>query len=347
MNTIHRRAQLLGSSALCLILCAGCLETETTTTIQTDGTLTRTVQLSGDSSSIPAGLEMFGIDSSWTLERQAGKDQRLVLTAVRAFPDVQEMARSLAGSPGHRVNIVPSLETRFAWFFTTFRYSESWGRLNPVQAVPLSDFLSQEEIDALDRSFGEDKDFPTKGDSLAAEDVGDRFNAWERRNTFEGFFTLYLGGIRALNSTSLTETMARSHKEELFASAEHFGWGSGSIDSLVLGWSTILGDSQALQALQANRAAIDDFQQRMAFLQNVMSTAHKVHVQMPGLLTATNGNVEGNRVTWGDFIGRTYITDVTMWAESSVTNWWAIVVSGIVVLGIIGLTVAGLYRRRR
>ncbi len=326
---------------------SGCLETETTTTVLTDGTLTRMVELSGDSSSIPDGMAMFGIDSGWNLERKASGRERASLVARRTFTDVDAMARALAGEAGTRVNIVPTLETHFAWFFTTYRYTETWKRLNLAEAVPLSDFLSQQEIEPLDRLIGKERPLPTKGDSLAAHDVEQRFTRWQNRNEFETFYRLFRDGVRQLNDPILIDSRIDGQKEELYKSAEHFGWGSGSVDSLVMEWGRVLGSPRAGEALNANRRAIEEFQSRMEFYQTVLSMGHKVHVIMPGLITATNGNVEGNRISWSDFIAGTYVGNATMWAESSVTNWWTIAISGVVVLALLTLTVLGIYRKRK
>lgn len=326
---------------------SGCLETETTTTVLTDGSLTRMVELSGDSSSIPDGMAMFGIDSSWNLERKASGRERASLVARRTFTDVNAMAHALAGEPGTRVNIIPTLETHFAWFFTTYRYAETWKRLNPAEAVPLSDFLSQKEIDALERLIGRAGPFPTTGDSLAAHDLEQRFTLWENRNAFETFYRLFRDGARQMDDPLLTVSRIESRKEELYKYGEHFGWGSGSVDSLATEWGRVLGSPRAREALSANREAIDKFQKRMEFQQTVISMGHKAHVIMPGLITATNGTVEGNRISWSDFIAGTYVGDATMWAESSVTNWWTIAISGVVVLALLTLTALGIYRKRK
>jgi len=69
---------------------------------------------------------------------------------------------------------------------------------------------------------------------------------------------------------------------------------------------------------------------------------------MPGLITATNaGAVEGNSVSWEGFIAMTYIGDYTMWVEAREVNWWTIAVSGVIVLGLAGLAVFGVFRRKR
>jgi hypothetical protein len=57
--------------------------------------------------------------------------------------------------------------------------------------------------------------------------------------------------------------------------------------------------------------------------------------------------VQGNTASWGDFIGFTYIDDYTLWVESSMVNWWAIGISGALLIAIAVLTVTALIRGKK
>ena len=68
---------------------------------------------------------------------------------------------------------------------------------------------------------------------------------------------------------------------------------------------------------------------------------------MPGLITETNTrSIEGNTLTWKEFVGACYVIDYTMWARSRVINWWAVILTGGVVILLTGILLVGIVRRR-
>ncbi len=337
-----------GLFLLCALFMTGCLETETTTVVQSDGSLTRSVSIKADSSGMAAGLEMFGLDSVWSLELSGADQREQTITAKRTFASADAMTPVLTGAPGRKITIKPRLTKSFNWFFTAYRYEETWAKLNPSDVVPVSDFLSKAEIDAFEQRIAASKSVITPGDSLGKEDSGERFNKWNSRNSFEEYFGLLKEGIRSLADPNLTESMVEKEKEACFAKAENFDWVSGNLGDLERTFAQILGTPLVTKAADANRQKIDGFRKRLEFQQSVLASSHKVRVVMPGLITATNaGGVEGSSASWEGFIAMTYIGDYTMWVEAREVNWWTIAVSGVVVLGLAGLAIFGVFRRKR
>ena len=66
---------------------------------------------------------------------------------------------------------------------------------------------------------------------------------------------------------------------------------------------------------------------------------------MPGLITATNSSMlNGNEVRW-DFTGNSVmLTDYKIFVESRVVNYWAFVVSGVVLLLLVILLIIKAFR---
>ncbi len=202
-------------AGLVVITTPGCLEIETTTQVRRDESLNRSVVLSGDSAGVPGARIILGIDSSWTLESR-WEERKYILTARHEFATVEDMARALRGTPGMSVTITPRLETRFNWFFTMFRYNETWSRLHNVNEVPLSDYVSPAELDMFMRHELQKEKFPTRGDSLAVSDAEDRYNEWDSRNWFEAYYKTFLEGVRELGDPALTVDSVVGRKEDLF-----------------------------------------------------------------------------------------------------------------------------------
>ncbi len=342
--TMSRSAMILIAS----LLLGGCLETETTTVVHSDGSLTRSVTIKGDSSSLTSGIQMFRIDSAWTVEHFPVKQRERTLVASRTYSSAEAMSEALAGAPGRQIDIKPRLTRTFYWFFTTYRYEETWSKLNPTDVVPVSEYLSKAEIDAFALRISGPKSVLSGSDSLASEESSERFNAWNSRNSFEEYFRLFKQGIRLLADPRLTEAMAEGQKERCFTKARRFDWTSGNLEELEQQFAEILGTPLVRRALDANRSNIEAFRSRLDFQQRVLTSSHKVHVVVPGIVTATNaGDVEGSRVTWESFITMAYVGDYTLWVESREVHGWAVAISGIAVLGIVGMGIFAVFRRRR
>jgi hypothetical protein len=321
---------------LCLLPVTGCLETETTTVVQSDGSLTRSVALKADSAGLAAGMRMFGVDDAWTVEQTGADQKEHSLVARRTFRTVDAMSDALTGEPGRRIGIKPRLTNSYNWFFTTYRYEETWSKLNPADAVPVSEYLSAAEIASFERRITSPDSVVSPADSVAAEDSGDRFNKWNSRNSFEEYYGLLRQGIRRLADPQLTEAMAKEAKERCFATAEHFDWANGNLQELEKSFAGVLGSPLLTKALDSSRNEIDAFRSRMVFQQSVLASSHKVHVEMPGNITATNaGRVQEGTVSWDGFIALAYIGNYTMWVESREIRWWETAISGLILLGIL------------
>jgi hypothetical protein len=349
------RSFSIAAVAGCIIITTpGCLEIETTTQVRRDESLHRTVVLSGDSTGVPGARIILGIDSSWILETRQ-EDKKYILTARHEFETVEDMARALRGIPGRSVTITPRLETRFNWFFTTFRYNETWSRLHNVNEVPLSDYVSPAELDMFMRhELGKEK-FPTKGDSLALSDAEDRYNEWDSRNWFEAYYKIFLEGVRELGDSALPVDSVVSRKEDLFSTVgAQFSTFSDTkkrardLNLMGAEFARVLQNPAALRAAERKSDAIALLANQRAFVENFAPFGYKVRTEMPGLITNTNAPaVNGNTVTWEGFEGALYITDYDMWVESRAVNWWAVGISALLLLVVAALSIAGIMRRRK
>jgi len=339
-------------AGLIIVAAPGCLEIETKTHVRRDESLNRTVVFSGDSAGVPGACIVLGIDSSWALETRR-EERKYILTASREFATVQDMARALRGSPGKSVTITPRLESRFDWFFTIYRYSETWSRLHQINEVPLSDYVSPGEIDMFFRHELRKEPFPTKGDSLALADAEDRYTEWDSRNWFEAYYKIFLKGVRELGDPALQVDSVERRKEVLFralgADFSAFADSKKSSDFNAMGaeFARVLKNPLALEAAAKESDAIALLARQQAFVEDFAPFGYKVRTEMPGLITNTNApSINGNIVTWEDFEGALYITDFDMWVESRVVNWWAVGIAALLLVIVTALSIAGIVRGR-
>jgi hypothetical protein len=341
---------LTAGTAICLtLLLTGCLEVETSTTVHRDGSLARTVVLSSDSSGLVMGSRLFGIDSSWTLTRDTASSSRHSLTARREFANADEANAVLRGIPFQKLDIVLSLQKHFRWFVTTYRYVETWKRINPFNKVPLSDYLSRQEIELLRAGKLEDDSTSTPGDKLAHKEVGKRADEWLQRNAFEEYFQILLEGVRALGDPSLLPDSVSAARKRIYAEVgDSFAPHGGPVDTAVeRKIAALLKNPAVLRAFRKEDSSLAQYNRASAFFLDAETPSYTVSAVMPGLITNTNAtSVEGSRVGWKDFLTVTYFDDAEMWVESSAVNWWAIVATGLLLIGIGTVMVIGLIRHR-
>lgn len=347
MNRYSVHAAMVAALA---IVYSGCLEIDTTTRVHPDGSLTRTVVVSGDSADFTKiRMGTFGLDSGWTVVSDSAGANDRKLTLRREFPDAESASRALAGIPLERQGIELRLEKKFRWFTTLYRYEESWQKGYLFAKVPMSAYLSPEEIQMLRAGDLKGADsLLTEGQKRHRADLEKRVEEWLNRNSFEEVLAAFLDGVRRVNDAGLAPDSVQAAKERLYeAVREHFTPPLTRTAPIVEAFAEVLKNPVVPRALEAARVELERHDRAIDFMESVQVPGQTVGVVMPGIITSTNGtSVEGSTVHWKDFKDNAYYEGFTMWAESSMVNWWAVVVSAIVLLGIGTLLVVGLLKKR-
>ena len=330
---------------------SGCLDITSTSQINSNGSIVRTITFTGDSTEVYAGKFPVELDSSWakTISRVQGEHNNFTLTARRTFQNVDEMNGVLKGTFGRTLQYRFELDKSFRWFFTVYKYREINAPFAQFTAIPMTEFASSAEIDWLTKMMLNDdpkKELTTRGDSLAFESIMPRVQEWEWRNHFEAVFNAFLDGVKTLNNPSLTPEKVGALKDSLYRrSAKAID--KNNIDTLRFIFARILRNPLAERAWQANQAGIDEVKRRLDFEHSANSHKYTTNVIMPGLITGSNARkIEGNKATWEDFKDYVHFLEYTMWVESRQVNWWAVGIAGAVVVGLLVLLVVSMFRKR-
>jgi hypothetical protein len=339
-------------TSLAMLFC-GCLEIETTTTVNTDGSFVRVIEFSGEDTTKAVDLSrLFQTDATWTSVRHKVKDTSWATTLTKEFPNKQALAEALKGKPGHSLEIRVGFEKRFLWFTTEYAYSETLLCYNQIRAVPLTRYLKPAEVDFwLEHEKRDEKNaFRSTEDSLAFERIEKIGPEWDSRNKFEEFFALFLEGVKDLNSPDLSVSKVTSAKDSLYAHCGPIlGSSLGGIDTLQLEFQRVLSSPLVGKVFDTSSDKFRKFERKAKFAFDLMAEPYaRATIIMPGLITATNAkSIEGNRLEWKDFMPKGYVADFTMWAESRVINWWAVILTGGAVIVVLALLIMGAVRRRR
>ena len=332
-----------------LLAVSGCLEVKVRTTVSADGSSERVVSMETSSRNVPEAAFPVTTDSTWRVEWKdsVGKDGKYEYVARKRFQTPGDLSREYSARPDTGpIGLRVSLHKRFEWFYSYFDYREVYTRRNIFNNVPVSDFLTKDEIERY--VHGEESD------SLKL-----KTKTWDDRNTFEEFFRPLVVEAQRRNDPALPPSLLTGKKEELFLrvmAAENEDKkgnkkGADSTDhapeiELAL---RMIADVLHTPAVFSLRPAAD--QAWTGIVEKMGNDRHPdswtCSLQMPGLLLATNSNVvDGNLVTWKIDADRLKVGDYAMQATSRTANVWAFVVTGAAALAVIIMAVVTFFRRR-
>ncbi|MCK5702577.1 MAG: hypothetical protein KAI29_15540 [Cyclobacteriaceae bacterium] len=324
---------------------AGCPERKSVTTkINIDGSCVRTIgefdlkKFKGIDSllhDLP-----IPIDHSWKLDTI--NDSTAVLT--KEFENVSDL-NALYSSDASSLNVYQrkvELRKKFRWFHTVFQYYETYGGL--LTEIPLSNYLTEKEIEIFKASDPDQRPEMINFDSLARKSLLDnmeeRFDYWFHDHLFSMFFddlitiadSSHLIKITAIDPTELKKVVRQ--QVDKTGDIDLFSDDSMGIKEL----TRIIGEEWGLDSAQMNhfqeisvKVNLEEKYEKELFVG--LSEEYDNKVNMPGLLMDTNAEiVEGDTLIWGVDLIKYIDSDFVMFAESKVTNRWAYILSGFIIL---------------
>ena len=328
---------------------SGCLDVNVRTTVSSDGSSERVVSMKLDSHDVPGNAFPVTTDSTWRVEwKETGdKEGKFEYIATKKFGSPDDLQREYSSRPDTgAIGLNVSLHKRFEWFYTYFEYREEYTRHNIFNNVPVSDYLSKDEIDRY--LHGEESD------SLKA-----KVKMWDDRNLFEEFFRPLLAEARRRNDPALPPVLLSEKKDELFhrvmaADDEHKGGNKKEPDSTqndptvevaLRAFADVLHTREVLSLQPVANQAWTSIVEKLD--KDKHPDSWTCALQMPGLLLSTNSDqVDGNLVSWKFTADQIRVGDYVMQASSRTTNVWAFVVTGAAALLVILMAILALLRRR-
>jgi len=349
-------------TAVMLMTLTGCRKVTTSTRIFSDGSCERTVFIEGDSSDVFSGSYPLPLDSSWTfsIKRDTSEELKYIYSATKSFKRVSDLNKEYLSdsvSTFSRVDRSVKLKKHFRWFFTILTYQEIYRDFNPFKQIPISDYLSDDEINILFADDDDPKYFAGKDSLKNAEiknEVEEKFETWLGISVFEEFYTAFLQGAVQLGDPNLTQEIIISKKDVLTKNvlADTISFfeidEENLLDSLITICEYTFKTPDVWKLLEKGNNTFRELKNKLAAFEIVWNEGYTNEVFMPGLLVDTNAEtVEGNKVVWEVETGKIFLRDFEMWAESRIVNRWAIPVTAVILVVLcIGLVIT-VFRRRK
>jgi len=333
--------------AASLLLLGGCKNISTTTTVEPNGAMERHIVMQTDSEELaPTGYPLpSASDVEWSYQVNVGQpetedaEETWLHEFRRRFRNAGELdseIRRLSSEGPHLTHRV-EIRKRYRWFTTYLVFREVFDQTFPYNHIPLSDYLTEEELEVL------------RGDD-APDEISDRAEEWLFRNVYEDLYLRLLEAAGQREAIPPSLEALRTHKEELFQALMNT-FEEIDFEEIVVPTLQTIGRVMEVEDVTPLRPAVEAFEAGFLEYEAISEVAggesYDNTVVMPGLLVGTNApEVVGNRVTWRFDAGDLDFGPIEMWVESRVTNRTAVWLAAFAAVLLLVLLVVGVIRRR-
>jgi len=330
------------------------------TEVFNDGSCYRTMSLTGDSSIALSTEFPILIDSSWETNTEfVNKEENSYRIKVsKTFKNVSDMNLE---KPNDSVNwsILEHsfhLEKKFRWLYTYLTFKETYKKINPFELIPVSDYISQDELLVLE---GENTEYLAGRDSAQVEKIRDQITGkaftWIQASIFEEFNQLLIANLTTIGNPAIH---AKSIQESRDTVLNYLQLKEGNIsevlfdvDSMLKIYSICLNSNDFEKLSPGNSKIFDGYikkGEKLDLMFNMMSDSENNTVTMPGLLISTNcKTLVGNKIEWEFNPLKCFFKDFEITITSRVYNRWAFVVGAALFMFLIAGLVIGVFVKRR
>lgn len=326
---------------------SGCREIDIKTIINKDGSFTRVIKVKADSARV-LDLDLpYPVDSTWTSElmRDTVDSTQFICIHKKHYSKDEVLQKEIDSDVSWWKSIDREIEISksFRFFYSYIRYKEIYRAANPYTILDYKEYISDQDMRWI---AGE---IPlTAKDSSAQEEIEDKVHKFLEDALVEEFFLSMEEGLRKLDDDLLQSIDLRSYKDSVhehgldWLISENGQSPMNSIDKFA-DWT---GEEKILQLHDIDPPIFEDFMRKFDLLDMLIGMeSFTIAVEMPGLITETNSYMlMGNQVKWTIKDHTIFFEDYEMSVESRVVNYWAFVVSGIVVLLLLISLIVKLFR---
>jgi hypothetical protein len=328
-------------------------------TVHPDGTLDRNIVLTEvDSSEL--NHNMFGIQSSngWKVQvkpyierpddRVEKKDTstKYVITFGKHFSSVAQANVEFDKAGDSLFRIRSAFNRKFRWFYTYLEFSDTYRAINRFHQVKMEDFFTKEDFDFIARMPAEGKAI-TKADSVYLDHLNKKiFDHFAMQAIYEEHFNLMLSVMRKAGIDKkyvdvylkqkgyMFSILTKKENDNVFSEDAFM---HQVMDSLNVDFpmDKITGDY---------RRSTKEIKTRIDFMSEAGFATKYTHIiKMPWDVIETNADsVKGNTLFFQPSPIKFMLKDYTMYATSRDLNYWAVLLSGL----LIGVTIVAFVKKR-
>jgi hypothetical protein len=335
MKTRH----LVFGLAILVMAFSACREITVSTTVNSNGSFTRIITVSGDSADAFKKELPYPVDTSWVMasEKDTAGKGKYIVTYTKHYNDCEELGSEISRDTGWMRQLVRHIDItkRYRFFYSYIEYREVYSAANPFTGLNYKDHITPDEFLWLTRQHA----ILSPADSIRRKNAEDKVMTYLVESATAEVVRIFSDGISKLKDPRLDAKRVPEYRDSIRTALTKWSFkDSGQFIDYYRQWT---GNPAADRLKELQPPLFMEFDRNAKFLEDLMVMEEfRVEAEMPGLITGTNSSVlKGNRVSWDVFPMAFLLEDFTMTAESRVINVWAFVLSGLVLLGLVILLV--------
>mgnify|MGYP006995560408 CR=1 FL=1 len=327
-----KRSNIIISLLISIIFISSCREINVSTVINKDGSFTRIITITGDSSEVLKLDLPYLINDTWKREfkKDTTNDKNYILTYTKSFSNSSLLNEEISRDTGWRKKLNRSIhiEKDFGFFYSYLTYVENISAANPFNEYDYKDYLNKEDILWLTGK----KLALNSSDSTKIHDAEDKVDEYLQNALTDDIISVLKNGIKKLNNPTINPNQVDKFRDSI--SSRVHEWNNKSTYEYVNYFAkwTHSNDISELHKIDSVQFKILD--NKMKLLLEVMEMEdYKVLVELPGIITETNSvSATGNQVSWSVNANSILLENFIMTVESRVINGWMFVITGIILL---------------
>ena len=338
MKNIHLKIGLL---IIIMFTFSACKEIEITTTVNSDGSIDRLMEVRSDSEIEDLSDLPFPIDSSWTFKKEIDttQEKKYIYRFEKHFEEAAQINleyKTIKNSM-NRFNRKVSLNKKFRFFYTYFEYKEEYKKLADADYEPFNDILSDEEKEVLyyepEDSIKFQIDIDTTELKLLQKSAEEKFEKWFEENMENEIFYNLKQDLQDFDIKIISENDIDKNKDTIKLVIDSIGAEKmqNSLYSFLNNYFSTTEFEKIIQAKESNLSKLED-----DFEYILEQTEFKYNLNMPGIIIDTNAEIlKGNHMSWQIDATELFFVNKSCYAESRIVNRWAFILTGIFLVFVI------------
>jgi len=314
-----------------LLIISGCREITVTTKVNKNGTFTRMIKITGDSSSVFKPDLPYPIDDTWakTVIKDTTDKGDYILTYTKSFKNSDLLNNELNTDTSWRKKLGRkiTIDKQFGFFYSYITYCETYKAVNPFKKLNYPNYLTPNEMLYLSGNRIQ----ITASDSAMEKKVSERFERFLIEAIANEIIITMEDGIKKLNDPQLNPDNVTLYRDSIENKLHEYYENMNVYIDFYREWT---GNESVNKLKTLEPQSFGELNEKISFLLNaVFMDEYSQTVEMPGLITETNSIlVTGNKVSWKVNGDKIIFHNYEMKVESRVVNRWAFIVSGIILL---------------
>lgn len=324
---------------LSIVILSSCRELTISTVVNKDGSFTRVVTITGDSSEVLKPDLPYPVDETWTrvFRKDTTAEKSYLLTFTKTFKNsnLLDMEINQDTSWRKRLNRKINVEKNFGFFYSYIVYDETIEAVNMFDTHDYKDFLNAEDMLWLTGK----KLALNSSDSTQVKVSEDKASTFFQEVITEEIIKSLKSGLAQLNDPSIFPEQVEKYRDSIASRVDQ--WDFSSSLEFVDNYAVWTKNNEVLKIKKLSLPLFEKLDIDLKFIENVFEMeSYAVSVEMPGIITETNSlSTSGNLVDWKVNPNAILFEDLNMHVESRLINKWMFVLSGLILLSFIGLII--------